>query len=261
MPKILIENRSRYNWKPDKPDARDHIFKASAVAPVKLPATVDLRQYDSPIMDQGQIGSCTGNAIAAQINLIDRKKNNTPLQVSRLFIYYQERVYENSVYYDAGAYLRDGIKAVYSYGAPVETLWPYQTKLLYTRPSTAAWTDAAKRKVTGYQRVLNLNDMKVAINAGNPVCIGFTVYESFEGNVNNTTGMMPYPNTQTEQILGGHAVTVVGYNDTLNGGRLICRNSWGTSWGNRGYFYMPYQVITNTSMSSDFWLISAVHKA
>jgi len=261
MPKIQVENRNRYNWLPDKPDHRDHIFKASAVAPVSLPASVDLRQYDSPIMDQGQIGSCTGNAIAGQINLIDKKKNNTPLQVSRLFIYYQERVYENSVYSDAGAYLRDGIKAVYSYGAPVETLWPYQTKLLYNRPSTAAYTDAAKRKVTGYQRVLNLNDMKVAINAGNPVCMGFTVYESFERNVNNTTGMMPYPNTSTEQILGGHAVCVVGYNDTLNGGRLICRNSWGTSWGNRGYFYMHYQVINNASMSGDFWLISAVHKA
>lgn len=261
MPKILVEQKSKYNWRPDKPDARDHIFNAAAVAPAQLLPAVDLRQYDSPIQDQGQIGSCTGNAIAGLINLIDRKVNNTPLQVSRLFIYYQERVYEGTVYYDSGAYIRDGIKTVYTYGAPTESLWPYQTRLLYNRPSTAAWTDAAKRKVTGYQRVQSLNDIKVALSAGNPVVIGFTVYESFEGNANNTTGMMPFPNTGTEQILGGHAVAVVGYNDNLNGGRLICRNSWGTSWGDRGYFYMPYQVITTPGMASDFWMISAVHKA
>jgi len=261
MPKVLVENKSRYNWLPDKPDARDNFFNAAAVAPAQLLPAVDLRQYDSPIQDQGQIGSCTGNAIAGLINLIDRKINNTPLQVSRLFIYYQERVYEGTVYYDSGAYIRDGIKTVYTYGAPTESLWPYQTRLLYNRPSTSAWTDAAKRKVTGYQRVLTLNDIKVALSAGNPVVIGFTVYASFEGSVNNNTGMMPFPNVNTEQVLGGHAVAVVGYNDNLNGGRLICRNSWGTSWGDRGYFYMPYQVITNTNMSSDFWLISAVQKA
>ena len=261
MPRVLVEQKSKYNWLPDKPDSRDHIFNAAAVAPAQLAPAVDLRQYDSPIQDQGQIGSCTGNAIAGLINLIDKKVNKTPLQVSRLFIYYQERVYEGTVNYDSGAYIRDGIKTVYTYGAPTENLWPYQTRLLYNRPSIGAWTDAAKRKVTGYQRVMNLNDIKVALSAGNPVVIGFTVYESFEGSVNNNTGMMPYPNTSTEQILGGHAVAVVGYNDNLGGGRLICRNSWGTSWGDRGYFYMPYQVITNTSMSGDFWLISAVHKA
>ena len=69
---------------------------------------------------------------------------------------------------------------------------------------------------------------------------------------------MPYPNTSSEQILGGHAVAVVGYDDNLNGGRFICRNSWGTNWGDHGYFYMPYQVINNANMSSDFWAITGV---
>ena len=244
----------RYHCKPDPVDPRDHIFSLTA-AP--LPASVDLRQYASAIEDQGQLGSCTGNAIAGAIELIDRK-NNKALDVSRLFIYYQERVYEGTVNYDAGAYIRDGFKAVNQVGAPLEVYWPYIISRFATRPSTQATTDAAKRKVTAYQRCTNFAAVKAALAAGNPVVVGFTVYESFEGTVNNTTGMMPYPNVNTEQVLGGHAVCFVGYNDNLNGGRFIARNSWGTGWGDRGYFYMPYQVIQNTSMSSDFWTLSIV---
>jgi len=220
--------------------------------------TGDLRNYDSPIQDQGNLGSCTGNAIAGQIDLIDRK-NGKQLQVSRLFIYYQERLIEGTIYYDSGAYIRDGIKACYTYGAPLESLWPYNINKWATRPSTTAYTDALKRKVTGYQRCTNYTNVKAALAAGNPVTIGFYVYSSFEGSITTNTGMMPYPNVNTEQFLGGHAVCVVGYNDNLNGGRFICRNSWGTNWGDRGYFYMPYQVIQNISMSSDFWLISNVN--
>ena len=70
------------------------------------------------------------------------------------------------------------------------------------------------------------------------------------------TGNMPYPNVNTEQLLGGHAVAIVGYNDAT--GKFIARNSWGTSWGDHGYFYMPYQVIQDTTMSDDFWIITSI---
>jgi C1A family cysteine protease len=255
-PKFL----GKYRWIPDQPDSRDHLYQLNTA--LMLAPVVDLRQYCSAIEDQGNIGSCTGNAIAGQIELIDRKGGKT-LDVSRLFIYYEERVLEGSVRYDAGAYIRDGIRVCYTKGAPLESLWPYVTNKFATKPPTAAYTDALKRKVTGYQRCTDFNAVKNAVAAGNPVVIGFTVYDSFEGTVNNTTGMMPFPNTATETILGGHAVCIVGYNDTMPvtgraNGRFICRNSWGTGWGDLGYFYMPYDVIKTTTMSSDFWLISAV---
>lgn len=245
--------RNKYHWLPDPPDSRDHIYQ---LAPLTLPASVDLRPYCSPVEDQGNLGSCTGNAIAGQIELIDRK-NNKRLDVSRLFIYYEERVLEGTVRWDAGAYIRDGIKVCYTKGAPLESLWPYTQSNWATRPPTAAYSDALKRRVTGYQRCLDFTAVKNALAAGNPVVIGFTVYESFEYAQNNTTGMMPYPNVRTEQVLGGHAVCIVGYRDSDQ--RFIARNSWGTGWGDHGYFYMPYQVIQNTSMSSDFWRISSVN--
>jgi len=259
MPRPTKTSIPKYHWSPDRPDARDHIYDPTRLGavPPTLPAVVDLRPGCSAIEDQDQLGSCTGNAIAGLIEYLDRKANKN-LEVSRLFIYYQERLLEGTVNYDSGAYIRDGIKAVNLYGAPLESLWPYTIGRFATRPTTAAYTDAAKRKVGAYQRVTNFAGVKTALAQGYPVVAGFTVYESFEGNANNTTGMMPYPNTATEQVLGGHAVAIVGYNDNLNGGRFICRNSWGTNWGDRGYFYMPYDVIRNTSMSSDFWIITSV---
>jgi C1A family cysteine protease len=258
----------KYRWIPDPPDSRDHLYQLNTT--LTLAPVVDLRQYCSPIEDQGNIGSCTGNAIAGQIELIQRKANSASgKDISRLFIYYEERVLIGSVRYDSGAYIRDGIKVCYTKGAPIETLWPYNTSRFATKPPTTAYTDALKRKVTGYQRCTNFAAVKNAVAAGNPVTIGFNVYESFEGAWGDIphgqagSGMMPFPNVSTEQLLGGHAVCIVGYDDTMPvagraPGRFIVRNSWGTSWGDNGYFYMPYDVIKTTSMSSDFWLISAV---
>jgi C1A family cysteine protease len=178
------------------------------------------------------------------------------LDVSRLFIYYEERVLEGSVNYDAGAFIRDGLKVVNKKGAPLESLWPYNINQFTIQPNTAAYTDAAKRKVTGYQRCVDFNAVKAALAAGNPVVVGFDVYASFETVQVARTGIMPYPNVSREQLLGGHAVCLVGYKDATQ--QFIARNSWGTSWGDRGYFYMPYRVIQDTSMSGDFWTISGV---
>jgi C1A family cysteine protease len=250
----LARSTTRYHWRPDPVDTRDHLYHPVALSTV--PTHVDLRNWASPIDDQGQLGSCTGNAIAGAIDLIDRK-NNKSLRVSRLFIYYQERLLEGTIGSDNGAYIRDGIKACYTWGAPLETLAPYNISQFAVKPSAAAYADAANRKVTGYQRCADFATVKNAVAAGNPVIIGFMVYSSFESASVAATGIMPYPNVAKEPLLGGHAVCIVGYDDSRSW--FIVRNSWGTGWGDRGYFYMPYQVIQNTAMSSDFWTISGVH--
>jgi subtilisin family serine protease len=242
----------KYHWKPDPVDGVYPIYTMDAIP--TLPASVDMRNYASPVDDQGDLGSCTGNAIAGAIDLLDNK-NGKALRVSRLFIYYQERLIENDVKYDAGAYIHDGIKACTTYGAPLETLWPYNVKQFAVKPSATAYSDALNRKMTGSSKAANFTAVKNALAAGYPVVVGFLVYSSFENIGSN--GIMPYPNVNTEQLLGGHAVCLVGYNDATQ--TFIARNSWGSAWGDHGYFYMPYQVIQNTNMSSDFWVISSVH--
>lgn len=242
----------KYHYVKDKVDTRDHPYQLTNMS---QPNIVDLRMYCSTIEDQGNLGSCTGNAIAGAIELMD-KKNGKNLDVSRLFIYYYERLLEGTVNYDSGAYIRDGIRAVYNYGAPIENLWPYNISKFRTVPTTAAITDAAKRKVTSYQRADNFLAVIDAITAGYPVIVGFSVYSSFESASVARTGVMPYPDTSREKLLGGHAVLIVGYDKTNS--TFIVRNSWGTNWGDRGYFYMPFRVIQNTSMSSDFWVIKSI---
>jgi len=243
----------KYHWKRDKPDHRDYIYSLTAIT---QPNSVDLRPYCSAIEDQGNLGSCTGQSIAGAIELLN-KRANKQRDVSRLFIYYYERLIEGTVNYDSGAYIRDGIKATYTYGAPLENLWPYDISKFKNKPSQPAISDGAKRKVTLYERITDHNGCLDALANGYPVVIGFNVYSSFESNTVTRTGIMPYPNTRREQMLGGHAVLLVGYDKTRQ--VYIARNSWGTNWGDRGYFYMPFQVIQDTSMSNDFWIIKSVN--
>jgi len=242
----------KYHWVKDKVDTRDHPYQLTNTEQSNI---VDLRQYCSTIEDQGNLGSCTGNAIAGAIELIQKKQNRT-LDISRLFIYYYERLFIGTVNYDSGAYIRDGIKACYTYGAPTENLWPYNISKFKTVPPKSALIDAAKRKVTSYQRAVDFDQVIDAITSGYPVTIGFSVYSSFDTNTVAKTGIMPYPNVNKERLLGGHAVLLVGYNKNNN--TFIARNSWGRYWGDNGYFYMPFQVIQNTSMSSDFWVIKSI---
>ena len=240
-----------FHWKREPVDTRDKIYKPAAIA---LPKTVDLRQYCSPIEDQGQLGSCTGNAIAGLVECLDRKAGKN-LTVSRLFIYYEERVTEGTVTQDSGAYIRDGIKVVNKKGAPLESIWPYNINKFAVRPNAAAYADGLKRTASSYEKCADFAAVKNALARGFPVVIGFDVYDSFYNIGSN--GIMTYPNTNREQLLGGHAVALVGYDDNKN--RFIARNSWGTSWGDHGYFYMPYRVIQDTNMSSDFWIITGMN--
>lgn len=240
-------------WKADKPDTRDYKYQVSAKV---SPDSVDLRRYCSSIENQGNLGSCTGQAVAGAIELLN-KRNGNPTDVSRLFIYYYERLMLGTINYDSGAYIRDGIKATNKYGASLERYWPYDIKRFKQEPINEAKIDAQQRKVTRYERVLNFNGCIDALSNGYPVVMGFRVYDSFMTASVAKTGNMPYPNTKRERLLGGHAVLLVGYNQTKK--MFIARNSWGTGWGDKGYFYMPFNVVTNTGMSSDYWIIKEVN--
>lgn len=243
----------KYHWRPDKPDKRDYIYLPTRPS---TPNKIDLREFCTPIEDQGTLGSCTGNAIAGAIELLN-KRMKKQTDVSRLYIYYYERLYEGTVNYDSGAYIRTGIKACYNYGASLERLWPYDVSKFRNKPSNIANLDGAKRKVTLYERILNHDGCLDSISNGYPVIVGFDVYSSFENPFVTRTGVMSYPNVATERLLGGHAVLLVGYDKASN--MYIARNSWGPNWGDKGYFYMPFQVIQNTNMSSDFWTIKQVN--
>jgi C1A family cysteine protease len=258
----------RYGWIPDLPDHRDHRY-ASAIqgllAPI-LPPHVDLRPVCPAIYDQGQLGSCTSNAIAAALEFEQMKQFsptdppnrgcNPPFTPSRLFIYYNERVMEGTVDSDAGAMIRDGIKSVATEGDCPETQWPYDISQFTIKPPRKCYRTALKYKVVEYQRVSqDLADMRDCLAAGYPFVFGFTVYQSFESAAVARTGKVPMPKW-FERAVGGHAVTAVGYDDPSK--RFIVRNSWGDGWGDKGYCTMPYDYLTNSHLADDLWTIRLV---
>jgi len=247
-----LDDKFSLVWKADKLDTRDYRYQVTQ----KLnPNLVDLRNYCSPIENQGSLGSCTGQSIAGAIELLNKRggKHN---DVSRLFIYYYERLILGTVNYDSGAYIRDGIKATNKYGASLESLWPHDIRKFRQEPITEAKNDALNRKVTRYERVNDFNGCIDALTNGYPIIMGFYVYDSFMSKNVARTGIMPYPNTKREKLLGGHAVLLVGYDKRKK--VFIARNSWGTNWGDKGYFYMPFDIV-KPNMSSDYWIIKSVN--
>lgn len=252
-PKKLPVDIPKFHWVADKPDKRDFIYTLQPTPKNKL---VDLRPFCTPVENQGNLGSCTGQAIAGAIELLNNKVQRYR-DISRLFIYYFNRTFINTVDYDSGAYIRDGIKTCFTYGACLENLWPYDISKFRIRPNSNAMSDALRRKITRYERVLNFDGCINALDNGFPIIVGYYVYSSFMSSILTRTGMMPYPNTRIEKLLGGHAVLLVGY-DTRRS-VFIARNSWGNKWGDKGYFYMPFEVIKNEKMSGDFWIIKSVN--
>lgn len=248
---------SKYGWQPDLPDQRDFNYAAPRTIIRTLPAKVDLRKQCPAVYDQGQLGSCTANAIGAafEFDMMKQALANV-FMPSRLFIYYNERVIENTVKIDAGAQIRDGIKSVSKQGVCPETLWPYVVEKFAQKPPTVSFSTALNYQALSYQRVTRtLNQMQGCLADGYPFVFGFTVYDSFESEQMAKTGKLSMPK-QSEKVIGGHAVLAVGFDNSVK--RFIVRNSWGNGWGQKGYFTIPYDYLLNGNLSDDFWTIRLV---
>jgi C1A family cysteine protease len=246
-----------YGWVPDIPDGRDLLYAAPVKALAKLPPRVDLRKQCPPIYDQGQLGSCTANAIGAALEFDQMKqKMKNVFAPSRLFIYYNERAMEGTVDADSGAMIRDGVKSVANQGACDEANWPYKIERFRDKPSGPCYAEGKENQAIQYLRLTQaLSQLKGCLAEGFPFVFGFSVYESFEGAEVAKTGHAGMP-TANEAMLGGHAVMAVGYDESKQW--FIVRNSWGGKWGMRGYFTLPYPYLLQASLSSDFWTIRSV---
>jgi len=249
----IVSKKSGYGWTPDVPDHRDLSYQA----PTSATATkIDLRTTCPIVYDQGNLGSCTSNAVGGNFEFMQKKEKIAEFMPSRLFIYYNERVIEGTVSSDSGAEIRTSIKAVVNNGVCPESSWKYIISKFKTKPPTSCYTTALKHTAVQYLRLTqDLTSMKACLNSGYPFIFGFSVYDSFESDAVAANGIVPMPG-KNESCLGGHAVMAVGYDDSKKW--FIIRNSWGPNWGDKGYFYMPYDYITNSNLADDFWTIRLV---
>lgn len=249
LPKVSPEKF--YGWIPDIPDHRDFLYKSVRPSRLRVPSAVDLREFCSEVENQGQLGSCTANALAGNIEYLDNRDGDGRFtDKSRLFIYYNERVIEHSVGTDAGAMLRDGIKTLHQNGVCAESEWPYDITRFAVKPPAVCYADAKAHCIESYHRIASIDEMLACLAEGFPFVFGFAVYESFESAETARTGVVKMPD-KSEAMIGGHAVMAVGYNQYAK--RFIVRNSWGASWGMSGYFTMPFEYVEK--LADDFWTI------
>jgi C1A family cysteine protease len=202
-------------------------------------------------------GNCTANALGAAYQFEQMKQKRPNFIPSRLFIYYNERVLENSVHQDNGAMIRTGIKTMVKEGVCPETMWKYNIKKFTQKPPQNCYDVALDNQVLQYLRISphTVYEVKHCLSEGYPVVFGFMLFESIMSAEVRRTGYVPMPKAN-EKCLGGHAVMAVGYDDEKE--VFIVRNSWGTDWGIDGYFYLPYGYISQPNLSADFWTIRLV---
>lgn len=244
---------------------------------VALPASVDLRDKFTPIMDQGYLGSCTANAGAGMVQYFQKKAFGSYTEMSRRFIY---KVTRNLLHWrgDTGATLRSTMGALTLFGAPPDDYWPYDGSpadqppgnTFDEEPTAFCYSFGQSYQAIKYVRLDQpslsaaelLNAVKTYVKNGLPSMFGFTCYESLYQSKTNG-GNIPFP-CATESIVGGHAIVIAGYDDkhaTTNTtcghkttGAFLIRNSWGTDWGEEGYGWFPYEYVLK-GVALDFWTI------
>ena len=280
MANSLISGKGT-GWLRDRPDWRDYTLgtvrselwdngdrsKAKLWAPSPglsnaLPDSVDLRQWCSPIEDQGAIGSCTAFAGAGLVEYSMRRAFNIHVDVSPLFLYKTTRNVMG-VTGDTGAWLRDMLKALVMCGVAPEDNWPYDAAKYDQEPSAFLYALGQNYQAVRYVRldrpgmpgIAVLERIKTMLFAGFPAAFGFTVYDSIKDA--GQTGEISFPQPG-ERVINGHAVDAVGFSDmrTIGNdrGALLIRNSWGAGWGEQGYGWMPYKYIIE-GLAVDWWCI------
>lgn len=254
-----------YGWIPDYPDVRDYTRKTEIVSKLlgaqKASSKIDLRKYCSPIVNQGNLGSCTANAASGIVEYFQKRAFGTYTNVSRMFLYKATRNLMKKLG-DTGAYIRTTMGALALFGVPPEKYWDYKIEDFDKEPLPFCYSFAQNYQALTYFRLDEhgkskkeiLTGIKETLSNEVPAMFGFTVYNSIRGAEN---GKIPFP-AKTDSVLGGHAVVAVGYDDEIkigsSTGAFIIRNSWGEEWGEKGYGYLPYDYVLN-GLAIDWWAL------
>lgn len=250
-----------YNWKKSsKRPIEMQYLQLNRTTNSKFIDLSQTKQFPA-IYDQQTLGSCTANALCCayafdSLNGHTSDSKIVPYEPSRLYLYYKEREKEHDIPDDNGAVISDGIDVLQNKGVCSESKWPYDISKFADKPTDECDKEALEHKLLLSKAVKQTQqDIESCINAGFPIVFGFVVYQDIE-NLSSSNGyILPMPK-DGEQPLGGHAVVIVGYDSDKKLFKI--RNSWGSTWGDNGHFYIPYDYILNQDLASDFWLLTQI---
>lgn len=284
-----------FGWRKERNDHRDYTPVSQAIQEVAkssgcncgsiiakapganlsaAPPKVDNRTFCSEINDQGELGSCTANAYCSMYEFLNKRHKKKHTKLSRLFIYKLTRkLMGEEGHGDSGAYIRTTLQAGSLFGTCPEDWYPYNIPEFDKEPDTAAYAYSQSFQATKYFRLDKtetpedkLQYIKRFIVAEYPIEFGFNVYESYKQAFVNG-GAFPYP-TEGEDIVGGHALLIVGYDDnkvikndfdstgnTFTQGAFMIQNSWGYDFGELGFGWLPYKYVLQ-GLADDFWSIT-----
>ena len=235
-----------FNTKPSLPDIRDYIYRSNSTEVLR--ESVDLRGWDTIVESQGSIGSCSANAITNAYELcVNQNYPEYFTHLSRLFIYYNTRSEYGEIQRDEGIFLRDGLKSLSKFGVCSEELWPYNEDKFDNQPTEECYEDAKKRKILKYQKLISIYYITEVLNNNKPVVFGMEIYDSFM-DLNDRISTVNFP-SRKEKSLGGHAMCMVGFDLTKR--LFLTKNSFGTSWGDNGYCWIPFDYIKQEGY--DIW--------
>jgi C1A family cysteine protease len=236
----------KFNIKPSLPDERDYIYRSDNTEVLR--ESVDLREWDTIVESQYDLGSCSANAITNAYELcVNRMYPEYFTHLSRLFIYYNTRAEYGDIQKDDGMFLRDGLKSLAKFGVCSEELWPYDVQKFDDRPTDDCYEDAKKRKILKYQKLISIYYITEVLNRNKPVVFGMEIYESFM-DLNERISTVNIP-SRKEKSLGGHAMCMVGYD--LEKRLFLAKNSFGSTWGDKGYCWIPFDYIRQEGY--DIW--------
>jgi C1A family cysteine protease len=272
-----MKNMKKRGWLRDRPSVFDYHMGSESIYPMlttvlkdnKTVPEVDLRSFfnNVKIEDQGDVGSCTGNACASLIEGFAYKTFGKYTDVSRMFLYWAARWIGGLFPGDNGAELRNVMGGLVLFGAPPEEFWPYELKRVDMKPTAECFAFANNFKAVKYYRIDTpkkektaiLNDIKLHLTNNLPLMFGFTCYASLD---QATGGKIPYPG-KNDKMDGGHAIVACGFHDKMKivnpldksttTGAILVRNSWG-DWGENGYGWLPYEYVLS-GLASDFWVL------
>lgn len=266
---VAVQSIKGYGWRPDKPDKRDQAYLyrptyAKLARQGALPAEII-----PPVGDQGGQGSCTGWSSAHACDFLRaQSRQDMSIRLSPTFAYWNGRKIEGSTSEDSGAEIRDVIRGIRESGLASLELCPYNDQDYTTMPSQQAYTEAQSDLLkNGYSRIAatgktRIRYLKQAIQYRHPVVFGFTVYENFEDDGPNSVGRTGLMQMPRGDIVGGHAIWEVEHDDdkSIAGetGGVKIQNSWGTDWGQEGYFWMPYSYAADPNLCDDFWVLRGI---